>query len=208
MGFAAPPPISEQAPEPAEIESAVGMLHIVRIFAVIFGVLAFLIGLIYAAVVSSVYNSCVSAGGIDCSSLGGFAALFVALAILGALINFIIFIATGRIRTMVYEGEYDMAKSSLLIWTIVGFLLGGILIGIFLLVAYIKMDPLINWQGNVAPVLPGTAGGYSPSSLDQLPLPPPPPDTPVCSRCGKPTTFIPQYGRYYCFSDRLYVPRS
>jgi len=31
------------------------------------------------------------------------------------------------------------------------------------------------------------------------------PATPLCSKCGKPTTYIAQYGRYYCYTDNLYV---
>ncbi|MDE1819916.1 MAG: hypothetical protein KGI98_03565 [Euryarchaeota archaeon] len=28
---------------------------------------------------------------------------------------------------------------------------------------------------------------------------------PSCSRCGRPTTFMPQYSRYYCYSCSQYV---
>lgn len=38
------------------------------------------------------------------------------------------------------------------------------------------------------------------------PAPPPAaPASPACSNCGKPTTYIAQYGRYYCYSCSRYV---
>ena len=27
----------------------------------------------------------------------------------------------------------------------------------------------------------------------------------ICPRCGKPATYIPQYNRYYCYTDQMYV---
>jgi len=175
------------------------MLHIVRILAVIFGVLALLIGIIAAAVLSAANSACVNSGGVGCPNFGGFAALILVLFFIGALINFVIFVAAGSIRDTIDSGAYEQAKSSLVVWTIIGFLLGGIIIGIFLLVAYLKIEPVVDAQRNPPPTvlyvaMPGTA-----------PPPPPPPGTPFCSRCGAPTTFVPQYGRYYCYRDRLYV---
>ena len=42
-----------------------------------------------------------------------------------------------------------------------------------------------------------------------MPVPPPPPGAapaaPNCPKCGNPTTYIAQYGRNYCFTDKLYV---
>jgi len=35
--------------------------------------------------------------------------------------------------------------------------------------------------------------------------PPPPPPPPTCSTCGGPLSFIPQYGRYYCYNCRKYA---
>ena len=40
------------------------------------------------------------------------------------------------------------------------------------------------------------------------PAAPPPvaaPAAPFCVKCGKPTTYIAQYGRYYCYADNLYA---
>jgi hypothetical protein len=35
--------------------------------------------------------------------------------------------------------------------------------------------------------------------------PPPPPAGLNCPKCGNPTTYIAQYGRYYCFTDNQYL---
>lgn len=49
----------------------------------------------------------------------------------------------------------------------------------------------------VAPVAPAPAAMAAP--------PPPPPAGPSCPKCGNPTTYVAQYGRYYCFTDKQYV---
>jgi hypothetical protein len=57
--------------------------------------------------------------------------------------------------------------------------------------------------------------GYSPpasGSPGPAPVPPPPPvpltaapPVPFCTGCGRPTTFIEPYGRYYCYSCARYA---
>lgn len=51
----------------------------------------------------------------------------------------------------------------------------------------------------VAPAAPAapSAGAAAP--------PPPPPAAATCPKCGKPATYIAQYGRYYCYTDNLYI---
>lgn len=39
--------------------------------------------------------------------------------------------------------EYKRAKDKTLVWMIIGFILGGIIIGIIMLVAYLKYDELL-----------------------------------------------------------------
>lgn len=212
MPFPDPPPSPEHEPQPIEIDSAIDMLRIVRILAVIFGVIILITGLSFAASVSTTYNSCTSSGNLNCNSFTGIEELFVAFTVVACIINLVIFLVAGGIRDSIFDGDYEGAKHTLLVWTILGFILGGILIGIFLLVAYLKMDPLINWQRRET--LPPWASrdpspwADPPPPAAGPPLPPPPTDTPLCARCGKPTTYLPQYGRYYCYPDRLYAPRG
>lgn len=45
--------------------------------------------------------------------------------------------------------------------------------------------------------------------VQPTPVPPAPSPMPtaavICPRCGKPATYIPQYNRYYCYTDQQYV---
>ena len=64
--------------------------------------------------------------------------------------------------------------------------------------------PLANGARPAAPAYPAPAPYVPPPS----PPPPPsplPPRPPFCAHCGRPTTFIPQYGRYFCYGCRRYV---
>jgi hypothetical protein len=37
------------------------------------------------------------------------------------------------------------------------------------------------------------------------PMAPAPGGAPVCPRCGRPATWLPQYNRYYCSTDQQYL---
>jgi hypothetical protein len=72
-------------------------------------------------------------------------------------------------------------------------------------------------RGSVTPSLYPSSGQPAmsppvppPTVASQLPRPPPPPPTaapatPFCTTCGKPTNFIAEYGRYYCYSCTRYA---
>jgi hypothetical protein len=65
------------------------------------------------------------------------------------------------------------------------------------------------------PASPGAPGYFmgaptaSPPSATPSPAaappPPPPPASVTCTRCGRPTTFVPQYNRNYCYACAQYV---
>ncbi len=133
--------------EPPEAQSIRSMLHIVRILAIIFGVILFLVGLAYVAIVWAAWSACGSLGtGAYCgSALGAILIAPIAIVIFG-IVDVVIYTQMKHIETMVNERRYEEAKSRTLIWMVLGFLLGGILVGVLLLVAYLKFDPLINWQ--------------------------------------------------------------
>jgi hypothetical protein len=203
------------AAEPPEVQSIKSMLHIVRILAIIFGILLALGGIAYAAIVAA---ACSTVGGICVGGLG-FLLIFPILLIIWGVVAIIIYMQMKEIESMVNARQYEQAKAKTLIWMILGFILGGILLGILLLIAYLKFDPLITWQRNQmqggAPP-PGYAPQYAPPPQYAAPVPTapaapvaPPPATaaaaPFCSKCGKPTTYVAQYGRYYCYTDNLYV---
>jgi hypothetical protein len=57
-------------------------------------------------------------------------------------------------------------------------------------------------SGPMSPMSPAPAGIAAPATL------PPPmsaPPAPVCPHCGQPGTYIAQYGRYYCYTDKQYL---
>ncbi len=56
--------------------------------------------------------------------------------------------------------------------------------------------PVLAYVPLVAPA-PAPAGMAAP--------PPPPSAAPNCPKCGNLTTYVAQYGRYYCFTDKEYV---
>jgi len=199
--------------EPPEAQSIKSMLHIVRILAIIFGVLLFLAGIAYAAFIAWAYSNCSAVGlGGYCGGTLGFALIFPIFIIIWGVIDFIIYMQMKGIEALVNQHQYEAAKSKTLMWMILGFILGGILLGILLLIAYLKFDPLITWQRNQQPGgMPPP--GYAPQYAAPAPMAAPPPGpaappgqaAPFCAKCGKPTTFIAQYGRYYCYTDNLYV---
>jgi len=201
------------AMEPPEAQSIKSMLHIVRILAVIFGILLFLAGIAYAAVIAWAYSNC-SAVGLSgyCNGAIGFALVFPILIIIWGVVDFVIYMQMKEIEALVNQRKYEQAKGKTLIWMILGFIIGGILLGILLLIAYLKYDPLINWQRGQGGMAPAYGAPPPPGAPPPMMAPPPPqaapaaaPAVPNCPICGRPTTYIAQYGRYYCYTDARYV---
>jgi uncharacterized membrane protein len=206
------------AADPPEVQSIKSMLHIVRILAIIFGILLFLGGIAYAAFLAWAFSVCGQFAAYCGGSLG-FALIPAIFIIIFGVIDFVIFMQMKEIESMVNQHQYEQAKSKTLLWMILGFILGGIILGVLLLIAYLKFDPVITWQRNQqmggAPP-PGYAPQYAappqqytaPAPVAPPPPAPPPvaaPAAPNCAKCGRPTTYIAQYGRYYCYADNLYV---
>jgi len=71
-----------------------------------------------------------------------------------------------------------------------------------------------NPPGGPYPYPPGAGDAAQPTvATSVVPAPPPPPPVaqvvasvaPFCTRCGTPTTFIAQYGRFYCYPCARYA---
>ena len=212
-----PPPMTA---EPPEVQSIKSMLHIVRILAIIFGILLALGGIAYAAVAIAAYDACTSVAGNICAASIGFVLVFPIIVIIWGVIDVVIYLQMKEIESLVNQHKFEQAKSKTLIWMILGFILGGIILGVLLLIAYLKFDPVITWQRNqqmggappagYAPQYAAPQPQYAAPAPMAAPAPPPPapaapPPAPRCAKCGQPTTYISQYGRYYCYTDNLYV---
>jgi hypothetical protein len=192
--------------EPAEVSSLKSILGIARIVALVFMIIFLLAGLASLGVALA----------FAAVGFGGLGLVFAILPILFFVINLIIWMQVGEIRRMVDAGRYQEAKSKSLIWMILGFILGGLIIGILLLIAYLKFDPVINWQrqqqaggqppaqgGWVAP--PPAAPPMAPPMAPVAATAPPAPAAGTCPRCGKPATWVAQYNRWYCYGCQQYV---
>jgi hypothetical protein len=190
------------ATEPPEAQSIRSLLHIARILAIVFGIILLIVGIVLLIILVGI------------------------VFIIFAIINFVIWMQLKEIEGLVNQRQYEQAKSKTLVWMILGFILGGLIIGVLLLIAYLKFDPVITWQRNQqmgGGLPPGFAPQYAaPQPQYSAPpqqyaapapvAPPPPapappaaPAAPNCAKCGRPTTYIAQYGRYYCYADNLYV---
>jgi hypothetical protein len=198
--------------EPPEMQSIKSMLHIVRILAIIFGILVLIGGIAYAAWIAYLSTVCSTYVGVDpyCGGAVLGALIFAVWFVIWGVVAIVVYMQMKSIEAKVNAHQFEAAKSQTLIWMVLGFIF-GIILGILLLIAYIKYDPLINWQRSqqqgVAP-----PPGYAPQYAAPPPMAPPPaappaaaPAAPFCPKCGKPTTFIAQYGRYYCYTDNQYV---
>jgi hypothetical protein len=207
MGYQ--PYASAPGMEPPEAQTIRSLLHIARIIAIIFGIIWFLIGVGVLAAVALV-------GAF-------FFAVVPILFIIWGVVDVIIYLQLKEIEAMVNRRQYVEAKAKSLFWMILGFILGGIIVGILVLIAYLKFDPLINWQRSgggmggappaygmppvaAAPAVPAAAPVQPPQAAPvAAPAPPVAPAPPNCANCGQPTTYIAQYGRYYCYACSRYV---
>jgi len=149
---------------PPELESLNSMLRIAKIISMIFMIL-FLLGALFGLALAAIFLG-----------LGLFAIPFVIFFI----IDLVIWMQIKEIQNLVAQGQYARAKEKTFLWMILGLILGGILIGIFLILAYVKFDPVINWQrsmtqgGQPGWGAPAAAPGWGQPSQPQPGWNPPP----------------------------------
>lgn len=194
MGYQ--PYVGVPAAVPPEVQSIKSMLHIARILAIIFGVIVLLSGLVYAAWVAYLSTVCSTYIGFDPYCGGAvLAALVPAIwLVIGGVVAILVYMQMKSIEQKVDARQYEQAKSQTLVWMILGFIF-GILLGIILLIAYIKFDPVITWsRGQMG----GQPGAYGAPPVAPAMAPPPMGTVPggamsgavsgqvFCSSCGSP----------------------
>jgi hypothetical protein len=151
-----------------------------------------------------------------------FGVLYLAFGFLGVVWLILVWLLCYK---PVGEGRYGAAKTPTLIFAILSIItVFNILPGILYLIAFIKLGDAVREQqmpppgypGSqpmMAPTMPYTAQPMQPMQPMQQPMAPmmaPPgaaaaPAGVICPKCGKPATFVPQYNRYYCYTDQMYV---
>ena len=158
-----PPPQQPYGMVPSEAESIKSMLKIAGIISLVFGILLLLGGILYLVWVSVFLGL----------AFGVF--LTVWFIILG-VVDILIYINCKTISDMVDQGQYEQAKSKTLIWMIIGFLFGGLIPGILILIAYLKFDNLINAS---------RGHGYAPPPPQYGAPPPVQQQQRTCMGCGQ-----------------------
>ncbi len=178
-------------------ESIKRILKVAGITAIIFGVIILLLDVWYIYEIM-VLTSILRENGIrfDVTRLY----ILAGIPIILVIINFDVFIQTKKISSMVDRGQYVEAKSKTLIWTILGFIIGCViiigmvmLIGFYIfsiisfiscviistvmLIAYLKFDPLIRAQMWQYPARQPYQQPYQqpqyPQYIQRRPVPPP-----------------------------------
>lgn len=114
-----PPSTSQYSPE---VESVLSLNHAGGIIALILAVILLIIGIITLI-------------------------FFVGIIfIIFGVVNLLVWNKVKEIDALVTQGHYQRAKEEQLTWSLIGLLLGGVVIGIILLVAYLKYDEILRHQ--------------------------------------------------------------
>ncbi len=186
---------------PPELESVRSLLSATRIVALVFGIIALAVGGLDLLAFYALESTCASLSATTGASCPSFAALalVVPLLVIGfAIVDFVVYLEVGGIQRTLAAGDYVRAKAQTLLWLIVGFAFAGIIVGILLLIAYLKFDPLIAWQragGGRSPPAPLSFMGPSPPGFGAANAPGPstrcrycganlPPAASFCPGCG------------------------
>ncbi len=121
---------TQPQPLPPEAESIKSLVKITGIISLIFGIL-----LIISGIATIIF-------------LVGIAPLIF------GIVDILIWSNCKKINTLIDQRNYKEAKDKTLIWMIVGFIFGGLIPGILLLLAYIKYDEVIRIEQQAAPPPP------------------------------------------------------
>lgn len=203
--MAGPPPMMEH-PELSSLKSLLSAARIVALVLWILGIL-WVLGALVAAAFAAAF-------GVPTAILG------VIYPVLFTIVNLLTWMRLPQIEAQVNRGEYAAARDATLLWMVLGWFFLFIN-GLILLLAWLKFDTVIRSGGVAMGVPPGYVPpvGATPGMPYAAPgaaAPMPPPAAPAmappaaagstpCPRCGRPLTWIPQYSRWYCYSEQQYA---
>jgi hypothetical protein len=144
---------------PPELDSARSMMRIAKIITIVLLIITVLAAAGSAIAVLTV-TSTANAAGVSTGALSGFYAIYVGFFVIALLIQLVIYMMIGQAQRLADQGNYQAAKEKLLIPMILGFIFQYIIGGVFILLAYLKFDPVISWQRNAGQGAP--PGGWAP----------------------------------------------
>ena len=185
--------------EPREFSTVRSLLRITRVLSLVLTLLALLI-----VTLEIVYGVLAAIGGFGFAVPG-----YVAGAVyffLTAGVCFFVYVRVPRFESAVAAHTFGSAKEGLLVWAILGFVFGFVVIGVLLIIAYFHLDTMINWyRMGAAPQAPAFSAAQTTPSGGAPPQPVSSAGAVRCPRCGNLGTFVSQYNRYYCYSCQQYI---
>jgi hypothetical protein len=119
MGIQPQPTVPSRPPP--EADTIRNLTRIAGILALVFGIIFIIVGVIFLIVIVGI------------------------IPIILGVIDILIYTNCNEIIKLVDIGRYRDAKEKTLVWMIIGFIFGGIVVGILLLVAYLKYDELLRY---------------------------------------------------------------
>lgn len=194
-----------------------------------------LLGLVFQLIFSLVFFLFVGLFALLAATAAGLGIAFlifplIFLVLFGLIPLVLLYVAYEFVYKRVKNRNYEGAKGPLLIIAIIEIIFGGVLPGIFYIIGYVKLNDVINESRQMGMGgQPGWMPGYgqqppmaqpyaaAPPAQQPASYPSPPGAQPAaapapmaapvpnCPKCGRPATFVPQYNRYYCYTDAQYV---
>ncbi len=152
-------------------------------------------------------------GGIS-AGFGGFGVTIAAIFLVVIIVGLAFLYAGYKFAyKKIQSGDYAGASTWALILGIIG-IFTFLIPGIIWIVTWVKTKDAVNEQASMGGRAYGTPSFGLPSApamAGSVPGAPSPPSVPVpfsastCPRCQRTATWVPQYGRYYCFPCAQYV---
>jgi len=112
-------PSQQVAYVPPDISTIKTMNKIAKILALIFGIIFIIVGIVTIFFIIGI------------------------LPLIWGIVNLIIYSKINAINLLVDQQRYVDAKNRTLVWMIIGFIFAGVIVGILLLISYLKYDEVI-----------------------------------------------------------------
>ncbi len=155
------------------------MLSLARSLALLMAALAGVLFLVFLilSILNLVFHQ--TAGGV-------FTAVYC---LASAVVNYLAWQEIPKLEKLASDRQYGVVRDQMIVWVVLG-LVFFVVVGIVLAIAWIRIEGL--------------------SQPSAAPLPPPPVSgpagaPPACPKCGTPTTWIPEYRRFYCYRCSSYA---